>query len=303
MALHWLNLHDQESCMTEIFDDIKKIYQFSPPCGELADYIEFFSESSFEETTRWSAGKHFTVKMFPSWTPTFWINLGTPYQLVSGRDIHLIKPQDDILILRDSIVTRHNLSSDYIFTVKFFPGGLEAILGINQAKFINTVIDLKTILPARLLQSIRRPMTFQQRMELLQHFFLLQHSRQKKKDHYLQLVQDSIALYTENSMQYNTGEIAGKMFLASKTINRYFHQVVGTSPKKYFSILRARTALTAYVATRQTLAATDRTRTAANSDHRKGHGAFSPCDFGFHDMSHFYKEVARFTGTTIAAGQ
>jgi AraC-like DNA-binding protein len=273
--------------MTEIFDDIKKIYQFSPPCGELAYYIEFFSESSFEETARYAGDERFTVKMFPSWTPTFWINLGTPYQLVSGQDTHVIKPQDDILVLRDTIVTRHNLPSDYIFSVKFFPGGLEAIFGINQTKFINTVVDLTTIIPAQLLQSIKRPMTFQQRMELLQNFFLHQHSRQKKKDHYLQLVQDSIALYGENGMQYNTGEIAGKLFLTSKTINRYFLTVVGISPKKYFSILRARTALTAYVAAKHPFAASN---------------AFSPCDFGFHDMSHFYKEIARFTGNTIAAG-
>lgn len=281
--------------MTEIFDDIKKIYQFSPPCGELADYIEFFSESSFEETAQYAGGGRFCVKMFPSWTPTFWINLGAPYHLVTGQDTHLIKPQDDILILRDSTVTRHNLPSDYIFTVKFSPGGLEAILGINQTKFINTIIDLKTILPAQLLQRVKRPMSFQQRVGLLQHFFLAQHCRQKKKDHYIQLVQDSIAMYGENGMQYNTTEIAGKMFLTSKTINRYFHNVVGTSPKKYLSILRARTALTAYVAAKGALA-------AANSIPTRGNGAFSPSDFGYHDMSHFYKEVSRFTGKALSAG-
>jgi hypothetical protein len=66
--------------MIEIFDDIRKIYQFGSPCEELADYIDFFSESSFEATRTHIGNSDFTVKMFPSWTPTFWINLGPSYQ-------------------------------------------------------------------------------------------------------------------------------------------------------------------------------------------------------------------------------
>lgn len=38
--------------MTEIFDDIKKMYRFGKPAMELYEYIEFFSESSFEQTTK-----------------------------------------------------------------------------------------------------------------------------------------------------------------------------------------------------------------------------------------------------------
>ena len=79
-------------------------------------------------------------------------------------------------------------------------------------------------------------------------------------------------------MQLNTGEIAEKMFVTSKTINRYFHRVVGIPPKNYFSVLRARTALTHYV------------------NHKAD---FAPYDFGYYDMSHFYKEVVRFTGKKL----
>ena len=56
--------------MVEIFDNIRKIYTFSEACPELADHIEFFSESSFEATKKYIDGEHFSVKMFPSWTPT-----------------------------------------------------------------------------------------------------------------------------------------------------------------------------------------------------------------------------------------
>ncbi len=268
--------------MVEIFDNIRQLYNFSAPCPELEEYIEFISESSFEETSLHANNNPFTVKMFPSWTPTIWINLGAPYSLITAKNSYHISAADDVLILRDSITERHNLPSDYIFTVKFFPGGLEAVLGINQAQFTNKIVALKEILPAMLIHQIKTASSFEERMALLQDFFLLQLSRQQKKDHYIHLVKDSIDLYAANRMQYNTTEIAERLFITSKTINRYFNNIVGISPKKYFSILRARAALTAYVAAKET---------------------FSPCYHGYHDMSHFYKEVIRFTGQGLAAQQ
>src|SRR5580693_388860 len=134
--------------MVEIFENIRKIYTFRQPCAELADHIEFFSESSFEATRQHIAGESFSVKMFPSWTPTFYINLGAPYEIAVGQEQHCIGANQDILILRNSIVERYNSPSDNIFTVKFYPGGLEAVLDIKQTMLMDQVIDLKKILPA-----------------------------------------------------------------------------------------------------------------------------------------------------------
>ena len=265
--------------MVEIFDNIRQLYNFSAPCPELADYIEFFSESAAEETALYARNKRFTVKMFASWTPTIWINLGTPYELVAGQTCYPVNASDDVLVLRDATMERRNLPSDHIFTVKFFPGGLEAVLGLNQTAFIGRIIALNDILPGLLIHSVKMANSFRERMDLLQDFFLSQHAKQRKKDHYIHLVKDSIDLYANNRMQYNTSEVAERMFITSKTINRYFNNFIGLSPKKYFSILRTRAALTAYLA---------------------GKGAFSPCDYGYHDMSHFYKEVIRFTGQGLA---
>src|SRR6266516_8093177 len=100
--------------MIEIFDDIRKIYQFHPPCEELAAYIEFFSESSPDATRYYIGNNSFTVKMFPSWTPTFWFNLGAAYYLNTTQDRYLIPPGKDILLIRDGIVERCNLPTDHI---------------------------------------------------------------------------------------------------------------------------------------------------------------------------------------------
>ena len=264
--------------MVEIFDNIRKIYQFSPPCDEMAEFVEFFSESSSEATHHYFRNSPFTVKMFPSWTPTFWINLGSAYRLAMGNNQHLIHPGQDILIVRDSTVERYNSPADYIFTVKFFPGGLEAIFQIDQSKLINQVVDLRKILPASLILAVRKTNRFEDRMKLLQNFFLCELKKKKDLDHYVRFVKETIACYEGGQMQYNVNELSARLFTTSKSINRYFDRVIGTTPKNYFSILRARTALTAYVSNKKT---------------------FTPSDFGYYDMSHFYKSVMTFTGDKL----
>ncbi len=264
--------------MVEIFDNIRKIYTFSDACPELADYIEFFSESSIESTQRYIGNSNFSVKMFPSWTPTFYINLGAPYLISVGQYRHCISAKQDILILRNSIVQRTNSPDDNIFTVKFYPGGLEAVLGISQLTCVDKMIDLDEVLPQALLAQIKRPLAFAERCRLMQQYLLDCFTLRKQKDHYLKFVRDCIGGYGQADMQLNTTEIAEKMFVSSKTINRYFHRVVGLPPKNFFSIMRARTALTQYVSNKQ---------------------EFIPYDFGYYDMSHFYKEVLRFTGRKL----
>jgi AraC-like DNA-binding protein len=267
--------------MVEIFNDIRKAHQFAAPCDELAAHIEFFSESMPPVSNAVFAHnlplQFKSVKMFPSYTPTFWINLGTPYYLSVGNKTHFIKADDDILVLRDTSVEKFKQPTDHIFTVKFLPGGLEAILGINQARLIGQVTNLNTILPQALIKKIKQPLYFEERMALMQNF-LLSCYKHTRNDHYLQFVTDCIENYDAAGMQINTSQMAEKMFVTSKTINRYFNKAVGTSPKNYFSIMRTRMALTAYVNQKE---------------------MFSPYDFGYYDMSHFYKDVVKFTGQKL----
>ena len=266
--------------MIEIFHNIREIYEFRTPCKELEPFIEFFSESSPGRTARHAAGNDFVIEMFPSWTPTFWINLGSSYHLTTENNDHHIPAQSGVLVLRDSYTTRHNKPDDHLFSVKFFPGGLEAILGIRQTKFIGKIVPLETLLPGPLLHQILSAASFEKKVALLQDFLLANLSHRPKKDHYWQLVRDSIGLYGSTGLRLNTGEIAQRLFVHSRTINRYFHTVIGLPPKKYLGIVRARSALTAYLADKK---------------------AFSPDHFGYYDMSHFYKEVTRFTGRRMAA--
>jgi len=268
--------------MVEIFDDIRKIYKFSPPCEELKNYIDFFSESSAEKTTLHISTEKFSVKMFESWTPTIWLNLGTPYQVAIKNKSYTVKANEDILLLRNTIVTRHVLNTDHIFTVKFFPGGIEAVLGFNQGNLADQIININTIIPKTVIEAIKTAACFEDRIILLQNYFITRLQRRTQKDHYIKVVQDLIVNYKSGNFLLNTSQSAEKMFITSKTINRYFNNVVGIGPKKYFSVLRARTALTEYNACKI---------------------SFTPSQFGYYDMSHFYKAIKKFTGKGFTDSQ
>lgn len=268
--------------MVEIFQNIRKIYTFSRPCEELANHIEFYSQSVLEHSAHLPKDEFSTVKMFPSWTPTLYINLGSPYYIDLKQTRYQIKGDEDVLILRDEDVTRHKLPTDNIFTVKFNPGGLEAILKINQVPVINKIINLKHILPWQLLQSIKQPITFEERVEIMESYLLQTYTTQGNQDYYIRIVNDCIGEYQAAGMQINTSKVAEKLFITSKSINRYFKRVIGTSPKNYFSILRGRNALTGFI---------------NNSEN------FIPMDYGYYDLSHFHKDIVNFTGQRLTAHQ
>lgn len=256
--------------LKEIFDPILDHYTFAHPSGDLSDHIDFFSESIVNDS-------EFTVEMFPSWTPTMYINLGNPYRISLNSSIYAVKRDMDILILRDIHTTRHNFPGDRIFTIKFKPGGLEAILGISQVHLKGKIVPLHHVLPLLLIERLKNDISFEARRKITEDY-LSERLNRRATDHYLTFVRDLTETYQQTHLQLNVSQLAERHFITSKSVNRYFHRVIGISPKGYFSILRARVALTAYAK----------------------HQDFDPCRFGYYDSSHFYKEIAKFTG--IAPG-
>lgn len=261
--------------MVEIFQDIRQPYDFARPCEALAPYVEFYAQSSPARTPPPAAPTYWSSQMFASWTPTCYINLGPAYLIDLAHTRYAVRAGEDVLLLRNTAIARHKRATDNVFTLKFYPGGLEAVLGINQVPLADRLLPLTYVLPATLLAHLKQPLSFTERVAVLEPFLLRAFRRPASPDHYVRLVHDAIGEYQASGLQLNTSAVAERLFLTSKTINRYFHRVVGTAPSQYFALLRARTALTAFVA---------------------DPSAFAPSDHGYYDRSHFAKAVHRFTG-------
>ena len=264
--------------MTEIFQNIRKTYNFAAPDEALSNYVEFYGETCPDKTRQYLAGQHYTIRMFPSWTPTFYINLGKPYQMSVGAAMYELQVGSDVLIFRNNITERFNLPDDHIFIVKFMPGGLEAVLDINPLSIPVDVCDLRRIIPPVFIDKLKKLSCFEERARAMNRWLLDNFREKKKEDHYLKIVQAAIGEYTAAGMTLSTSALAEKTFTSSKTMNRYFHRKVGVSPKTFFSAIRARAALSAYV---------------------NQPADFDPVDFGYYDRSHFYKNMLRFTGEKL----
>lgn len=264
--------------MTEIFENIKKLYKFEQPCEELLPYVEFFSETSLAATQSHVATEEFTVKLFPSYTPTIWINLGSPYLLKNGSDWKNVDQKTDVLVLRNEIIERRNLPTDNIFTIKFFPGAIEALFGASQARIGSKILQATELLPFSTLQKLKNLSHFKDRVQLLESFFLAKLHQKNKAGHYYTYVQKAIALFAASGLANKNKDLAQQLALTDKSLYRYFTQTIGTSPKTYMAMLRARTALTAYIADTEN---------------------FNPYVYGYYDRSHFYKDVYNFTGQRL----
>ncbi|HLY69587.1 MAG TPA: helix-turn-helix domain-containing protein, partial [Puia sp.] len=138
--------------------------------------------------------------------------------------------------------------------------------------------DLRHILPGSLLERLRQPLSFEKRHAIMEDYLISAFTKQKRAGHYLNIVRGCIEKYDALGMQPKANELSQKVFASTRTINRHFNRVIGVSPKRYLSVLRARTALTAYVSVKKD---------------------FSPIDFGYYDMSHFYREIKNFTGKKL----
>src|SRR5918993_4787233 len=149
--------------MTELFNNIRSLYHFKVPCEELKKYVEFFSESCFELTNQTTNGQPFSIKMFKSWTPTFWINLGPSYKLVLDGNVHHIRANNAILVTRAATAERVNQASDHLFTVKFHPGALNHLIAIDQTKLYSKVIALNELIPLSLVEKLKSAEDFGQR--------------------------------------------------------------------------------------------------------------------------------------------
>jgi AraC-like DNA-binding protein len=264
--------------MTEIFDDIRKLYVFRSPGSGLEEYIEFFSESSPEATARYIKTDHFSVKLFPSFTPTIWINLGAPYQMDNGHSIRNVNKTSDILVLRSTLWERKNVPADHIFTIKFRPLGFEAIFGISQAKIGHDIVDAGEILSQHVIRKIKEPLSLEEKSEYLENVFREKLRQNSRDNFHLHCIKKAIDLFMISGMESKLNNLAAQLNVSEKTFYRYFYQIIGTNPKDFFSITRCRTSLTAY------------------KNNRK---AFSPYDFGYYDFGHFSKEVKRFTGSNL----
>lgn len=261
--------------MTEIFDDIRQFYRFAAPCPELAAYIDFFSESDLGHTRETIGDNPFSIKLFPSYTPTIWINLGADYTLKSAKQAHKVAKSKSVLVLRGQTLERQNQPNDHIFTIKFKPCGFEAIFGVPQSRIDGKMYDANELFGMDIRKKIVELNGLAARAAYFERLFCERLNKAKKEQFTMMKINATVEYYISSGMELKTSVLAEQVYVTEKSLYRYFVNNIGTSPKNYLNNLRIRASLEKYIQDR------------AN---------FSVHDFGFYDLSHFYKSYELFTG-------
>lgn len=261
--------------MIEIFDNIRKLYRFKAPSAGLEKYIEFFSESDLATTQNIIGEQQFSIKLFPSYTPTIWINLGTDYTLKSGKLADKVGKSKSVLVLRNQILERQNHPNDNIFTIKFRPCGFEAIFGKPQSVIGGKLQDATELLGVDIRQKVIDLQDLDSRVAYFEQLFFERLLKAKKEQSRIAKINSAIEHYVSSGMELRTAKLASEIYVTEKSLYRYFVNNVGTSPKNYLNNLRIRASLEKYL----------------HDSHN-----FSVYDFGYYDLSHFYKSYEQFTG-------
>lgn len=242
-------------------------YTFSAAPHALKDSVEFIWQSRFDAIEA-DEQQEVHERMFAHLSSSLVFSQGQPFSVTEGQNTHHINSDAVLIGHHTGPVLFQHKKENKLTGIKLKPGGFYRLSGIPASLVRDHIIPLRELAPAlyRQCQSIGKP----------EH--LLPDFHNNASAYKYNCVRQALHLYLcelhENPI---LEQIAARLHLTPKTLNRYFHEVLGLAPKKVFSISRLRTAL---------------------KDRLSGQGipkAFSFYDYGYTDRSHFYKDLATYT--------
>jgi AraC-like DNA-binding protein len=191
-------------------------------------------------------------------------------------------PRAAISGLRDTVVTRCFIGGTAILLVMFTEIGASAFLRYPLDMFFNTTTPIEKVFDLSpqlnvLDEQIAEAKDHAQRIQIVE-LFLLEHLLKTKLDPVASI---AVARIEEEGATARIEEVARRMGLSQSALERRFRRNVGTSPKRFSSILRLKDAIR--------LGARGQDFTSIS------HSA------GYSDQSHFINDFKRATGFAPSA--
>jgi AraC-like DNA-binding protein len=239
------------------------------PCDILKPYVQNFiiSESTPETTYRV--------------LPDTGVVLGFQFK---GRLSHLAEDKEiklstsGITGLRDTYRVFKNSPDTGTVLVLFRAGGAAAFFRQPIHELFNESVSLDNfILRSRLLMfegQLSEAGTHPEKIKVVEHFLISQ-MRHTETD---KLVVAALGLIHKSKGNIRVRQLMDQLNISQSPLEKRFRQVVGTSPKKYASLVRFKHTINSY--------------NPDNSLTALGYEA------GFYDQAHFIKEFRNFTGET-----
>ena len=242
-------------------------YTFCAPPDALKDSVEFIWQSRFDALTS-EAYPEVHERLFAHLSSSLVFSEGLPFTVTEAGQTKNISSDAVLIGHHTHPVFFQHKRENKLTGIKLKPGGFYRLSGIPAALVRDNIVPLNELAPD----------LYRQGRNSDNLYSLLPVFHDKANRYKYDCVRQALHLYLSDLHENPSLEqISGRIYLTVKTLNRYFHEVLGLGPKKVFSIARLRAALK------------DRTSLQNRP------GSFSFYDYGYTDRSHFYKDLATYT--------
>ena len=239
--------------------------------GKLSLFIDFFWQTKFEKLWR-QYPKGFSDALFPNLGYTYLINIGTPF--VMQVDNKKFNMKTDGFLPRPSYIECFHQPGNVLFGIKFKVSPVIFEKKVNFSDYSGSIFPLSYLAEPGLLDKIKKPASFEKRVQLLiKHYEeqLHRHEGSLRPVTIVTSILDNAA--KQNNYNVAVEELATRHHISARTLQRYFLICTGTNSKKALQVLRIRKAVSNIL-----------------SNPKEFH--FS--DYKYYDFSHFYKHLKQF---------
>lgn len=245
-------------------------YRLQPPAS-LSHFIEFFWQTKFDHL--WAKyPRGFSDILFPNIGYTYLLNLGTPF--IMQVDEKRTEMRTDGFLPRHRPLECHHQPGNILFGIKFRISPVIFQKKVNFSEYKEDIFPLSYLLDKSVLDKVKQCENFEERVGVLIPYF---ESLVKKLEGYqipVTVVSEIIETCNRsNNFNISVESLAKSNGISSRTLQRYFEITTSLSSKKTLQILRVRKAVA---------------QIAANPS------GFNYKDFGYYDISHFYKHLRQF---------
>ena len=265
-----------------IFEDEEKV-EIKYPCFELKDVVEYY----FEICTPNNSINPFSLVALPNANTLVSIYLSDSSQTFKVHREHgIIDTSGDKISgsLTEAITVIH-APGTHEFSIKFKPGVLYSCLSKDISTLVDNHLSLQKYLNQKVIDELKLQSSFAERVQFVENW-LLSNMKIFSSDFKLNTVIKAI-YYINNNRNYKLNTVSKEVGVSNPTLNRYFKEVLGISPKQCFKALRFKTALKNYRANGRYIPI------------RRANGSYDLYDeLGYTDFSHFVKEAKNLANTT-----
>ena len=252
-------------------DHFEKHYFRHYVTGRLALFIDFFWQTRFEQL--WARHpKGFSDALFPNLGYTYLVNLGTPFVMqVEQKKFNM---KTDGFLPRPGYIECFHRPGNSLFGIKFKVSPIIFEKKIDFADYKGSIFPLSYLAEAGLLDQVKKAASFEDRVEILTSYYDQQIDRHEGSLQPVSIV-TSILNDAVNESNYAAPveELASKHHISSRTLQRYFLTCTGVNSKQALQLLRIRKAIGAMLGDA---------------------GQFDLTNYGYYDLSHFYKHLKQF---------